>query len=115
SGFLNMIDGVASEEGRLFFATTYHYDRLDPALSRPGRLDIHIQYELSTADQADRLFTCFFQEFERSSVPASSAQPTPPSEKSVAALADAFAKAIPAKQISIAELQGYLQLSKTSP
>ncbi|KAJ6528026.1 P-loop containing nucleoside triphosphate hydrolase protein [Mycena capillaripes] len=115
SGLLNVIDGVASEEGRLLFATTNHWDRLDPALSRPGRIDVHVEYELSTADQAGALFMCFFQKFERSSVPASSAQPTPPSEKSMATLADAFARAIPAKEFSTAELQGYLQLHKTSP
>ncbi|KAJ7734222.1 P-loop containing nucleoside triphosphate hydrolase protein [Mycena metata] len=120
SGFLNMIDGVASEEGRLFFATctpqTNHYDRLDLALSRPGRVDVHFQYELSTADQAKTLFMRFFQEFKGSSVPASSAQSTQQSsQESTAALADSFAKAIPATELSIAEIQAYLQLNNTSP
>ncbi|KAJ7888287.1 mitochondrial chaperone BCS1 [Mycena leptocephala] len=114
SGLLNVIDGVGSEERRLLFATTNHWDRLDSALSRPGRIDVHVEYELSTADQAGALFMCF-QKFERSSVPASSAQPTPPSEKSIENLADAFARAIPAKEFSTAELQGYLQLNQTSP
>ncbi|CAE6454748.1 unnamed protein product [Rhizoctonia solani] len=39
SGLLNCLDGVAAAEGRLLFATTNHIERLDPALSRPGRMD----------------------------------------------------------------------------
>lgn len=117
SGFLNAIDGVGSKEGRLFFATVSAKEYIN-ALNQniaPRRLTTIIDYELSTAAQAVALFMCFFQKFERSSIPASSAQPTLPSEKSIAALADAFAKAIPAKEFSTADLQGYLQLHKTSP
>src|SRR5690606_7749955 len=40
SGLLNAIDGVASGEGRLLFMTTNHPERLDPALIRPGRIDM---------------------------------------------------------------------------
>lgn len=40
SGLLNTIDGVASSEERLLFMTTNHLDRLDPALIRPGRVDV---------------------------------------------------------------------------
>lgn len=35
SGLLNSLDGVAASTGRLLFATTNHYERLDPALTRP--------------------------------------------------------------------------------
>lgn len=41
SGLLNTIDGVAAPEGRLLIMTTNHRDRLDPALIRPGRADVH--------------------------------------------------------------------------
>ncbi|KAH9981031.1 BCS1 N terminal-domain-containing protein [Lactifluus volemus] len=40
SGFLNALDGVASGEERIIFLTTNHIDRLDPALIRPGRVDL---------------------------------------------------------------------------
>ncbi|KAJ7121416.1 hypothetical protein C8R44DRAFT_853057 [Mycena epipterygia] len=62
SGLLNVIDGVGSEEGKLFFATTNYFDRLDPALLRPGRIDRKIAYELATTDQARALFVRFFPE-----------------------------------------------------
>ncbi|KAJ7745365.1 P-loop containing nucleoside triphosphate hydrolase protein [Mycena metata] len=60
SGLLNVIDGVGSEEGKLFFATTNHIDRLDGALLRPGRIDRRVQYELATPPQAHALFNRFF-------------------------------------------------------
>ena len=39
SGFLNAIDGVRSQEGRIIIMTTNYKERLDPALLRPGRVD----------------------------------------------------------------------------
>ncbi|KAJ6454711.1 P-loop containing nucleoside triphosphate hydrolase protein [Mycena vitilis] len=62
SGLLNVIDGVGSEEGKLFFATTNYIDRLDPALLRPGRIDRKVEYELSSTQQARALFLRFFPE-----------------------------------------------------
>jgi chaperone BCS1 len=42
SGFLNALDGVRSQEGQILFMTTNHRERLDPALLRPGRADVHV-------------------------------------------------------------------------
>lgn len=47
SGFLNAIDGVRSQEGRIIIMTTNFKERLDPALLRPGRIDQ--MYEISFA------------------------------------------------------------------
>ncbi|CAO3656985.1 unnamed protein product [Mucor hiemalis] len=40
SGLLNSLDGVASAEERIIFLTTNHVEKLDPALIRPGRVDL---------------------------------------------------------------------------
>lgn len=40
SGLLNCLDGVASTEARILFMTTNYLNRLDPALVRPGRVDV---------------------------------------------------------------------------
>ncbi|XP_062190280.1 AAA-ATPase At3g50940-like [Phragmites australis] len=44
SGLLNFIDGLWSTSGeeRIFVFTTNYKDRLDPALLRPGRMDMHV-------------------------------------------------------------------------
>lgn len=60
SGLLNALDGVAAQEGRLLFATTNKYESLDPALTRPGRMDLHIEFKLASKYQARELYRCFF-------------------------------------------------------
>lgn len=60
SGLLGAIDGVAAQEGRLLFATTNKYKSLDPALIRPGRLDMHVQFDYAGKWQVEELFRCFF-------------------------------------------------------
>lgn len=44
SGLLNMVDGLWSSSGheRILIFTTNHKDRLDQALLRPGRMDMHV-------------------------------------------------------------------------
>ncbi|KAH7326947.1 P-loop containing nucleoside triphosphate hydrolase protein [Rhizoctonia solani] len=60
AGLLAAIDGVAAQEGRLLFATTNHIEVLDPALTRPGRMDVHIEFRLASKWQAKQLFKSFF-------------------------------------------------------
>lgn len=60
SGLLNALDGAASKEGLLVFMTTNHKDKLDPALIRKGRADVHIEFGLSTQDQANNMHRAFF-------------------------------------------------------
>ncbi|KAJ7625852.1 BCS1 N terminal-domain-containing protein [Roridomyces roridus] len=60
SGLLNALDGIAAQEGRLLYATTNKYEALDPALSRPGRMDIHVEFKRGSRYQAERLFFAFY-------------------------------------------------------
>ncbi|KAF5382514.1 hypothetical protein D9615_003085 [Tricholomella constricta] len=64
TGLLNALDGVAAAEGRLLFATTNHLDRLDPALSRPGRMDVWVEFKNASKWQAEALFRNFFPSTE---------------------------------------------------
>ncbi|KAK7312322.1 hypothetical protein VNO77_36100 [Canavalia gladiata] len=50
SGFLNFVDGLWSSCGdeRIIVFTTNHKDKLDPALLRPGRMDVHIDMTYCT-------------------------------------------------------------------
>lgn len=53
SGLLNALDGLGAAEGRLMFMTSNHPERLDPALIRPGRIDLSVAIgPLGPADAA---------------------------------------------------------------
>ena len=61
AGFLNCIDGVmAPSNGRILVMSTNHPERLDPALVRPGRVDLNIAVPTLGREQAsdyvDRVF-----------------------------------------------------------
>jgi mitochondrial chaperone BCS1 len=60
SGLLNALDGISAQEGRLLFATTNRYNTLDPALTRPGRMDLHVEFRLASRYQARELFKRFY-------------------------------------------------------
>jgi chaperone BCS1 len=60
SGLLNALDGVAAAEERLIFMTTNHIDRLDPALIRPGRVDVKVLLDWPTTSQIRDLFVKFY-------------------------------------------------------
>lgn len=60
SGLLNALDGIGAQEGRILFATTNRYSTLDSALTRPGRMDLHIEFRHATSAQAEDLFKYFY-------------------------------------------------------
>lgn len=60
SGLLNALDGVASTEGRVVFMTTNYLERLDPALIRPGRVDLKQLIGYATQTQLTHMFSRFY-------------------------------------------------------
>jgi len=56
SGLLNVIDGVASHEGRVLVMTTNHPEKLDDALIRDGRVDHQVAFRNATQKQIEELF-----------------------------------------------------------
>ncbi|CAA0839255.1 P-loop containing nucleoside triphosphate hydrolases superfamily protein [Striga hermonthica] len=57
SGLLNFIDGLWSTCGdeRIIIFTTNHKEKIDPALLRPGRMDMHINMSYCTPQGFDTL------------------------------------------------------------
>ena len=94
SGLLNAIDGVASQEGRLFMMTTNHIEKLDPALIRPGRCDVKVMICNASRDQMAAMFLRFF--------PGRDAD------------ARRFAGRLPPGELSMALIQGHLVEHKAS-
>ncbi|KAK8618966.1 hypothetical protein V6N13_132940 [Hibiscus sabdariffa] len=62
SGLLNFIDGLWSccGEERIIIFTTNHKERLDPALVRPGRMDMHIHMSCCNASMFRQLVFNYF-------------------------------------------------------
>lgn len=98
SGLLNMLDGVASTEARIIFMTTNYLDRLDPALIRPGRVDVREFVGYATDDQLMRAFLNFYPEENNQ-------------------MSQSFVESVRKIQnpVSMAMIQGYFMLFKNEP
>jgi len=97
SGLLNMLDGVASTEARILFMTTNYIERLDPALIRPGRIDVKEYIGYASRYQMIRAFQKFYPEVNNK-------------------VAQQFADKVESfkQNISMAQLQGYFLFHKES-
>lgn len=54
---LNSLDGIGAPTGRILFVTTNFPERLDPALTRPGRMDVALQFPHLTPETATQLYS----------------------------------------------------------
>jgi mitochondrial chaperone BCS1 len=120
---------------RLLFATTNHIERLDPALSRPGRMDVWVNFTHATKWQAEGIFKCFFPSKPSAKSDAESSESSPakdPSqtnlplskrkasthaiplldEEELSELAKRFAEAIPEDELSVCKSSGMAQCDK---
>lgn len=109
SGMLNVLDGVASSEERLLFMTTNYPEKLDPALTRPGRVDMKIYIGYASNCQLARAFDKFY--------PSKTGEPD---GRSFVDAIESARKQIKSKknskvQLSMADIQSYFLLYKDRP
>lgn len=62
SYFLNIIDGLNECSGRIIIMTTNRLDYLDPALIRPGRIDIKIEFLKCNLNDIYKMLQMFWKE-----------------------------------------------------
>ena len=62
SGLLNALDGVGSGLGQVFILSTNYRDRLDKALIRNGRVDLHVKFDWLKKAQAAEMFKIFYEQ-----------------------------------------------------
>lgn len=98
SGLLNALDGVASTEARIVFMTTNYLTRLDPALIRPGRVDLKEFVGHCTRYQLEMMYRRFYN--------------GPGVDLFASQFADNVLKLN--KLVSPAQVQGYFMIHKTS-
>ncbi|KAH6618052.1 BCS1 N terminal-domain-containing protein [Chaetomium sp. MPI-SDFR-AT-0129] len=64
SGLLNILDGVASQEGRVLIMTTNHVEKLDKALIRPGRVDMIVKFDRADETMTAQIFKAIYAPLE---------------------------------------------------
>ncbi|XP_066603199.1 mitochondrial chaperone BCS1 [Prorops nasuta] len=101
SGLLNCLDGVASAEGRILFMTTNYLQKLDPALIRPGRVDVKEYIGWCSFEQIEQMFLRFYKN----------------QDKPACDFARQFAECIVdyKKNVSPAQIQGFFMFYKNDP
>jgi chaperone BCS1 len=96
SGLLNALDGVASKDGNMVFMTTNHVELLDPALIRPGRVDVKVHFDYARPAEVTRLFERFYPRAE-------------------GWMAAEFTRRYAGEKVSMADVQRHLLEHKDSP
>lgn len=124
SGLLNVIDGAASQEGRILIMTSNTPETLDPALIRHGRIDKKIKFDYISRFDAKQLFIRMFSmhEDEQMDTPSetgldateksnnitTTSSPSLSHQESLTRLALEFSAKIPERKFTPAEIQGFL-------
>jgi chaperone BCS1 len=109
SGLLNALDGVAAGEERITFLTTNHIDRLDPALIRPGRVDMTVRIGEATRHQAAEMWDRFYGDIDKN---GDGRERFLQRLKSLGLIPDADNETKPALRTSTAAIQGLFLFNK---
>lgn len=134
SGLLNILDGIASQEGRILIMTTNHIEKLDKALIRPGRVDMIIPFGLADKEMVASIFRAVYALYENEDQPAGhqaheklakglatntdftiTTGKTAEAGELVESMAIQFSAKIPELEFSPAEIQGLLLRHKRLP
>lgn len=127
---LNAVDGIESAEGRILCMTTNNLAALDPALIRPGRVDLFLEYSKATQKQARQLFEEFYRDVDfkddeyvgcssdetlKAIIPGISSDKPTYDQEEVARLALKWSSMIEDYEFTCASLQGLLLMHKDKP
>jgi chaperone BCS1 len=112
SGLLNVLDGVASQEGRIVLMTSNMAHKLDDALIRPGRIDKMIFLGNISQRSAELMFLRMYTPDKTHALRSISRDLK---EGELQRLALQFSNQIPDDAFTPAQLQGYLLNRRNSP
>ncbi|KAH6693603.1 BCS1 N terminal-domain-containing protein [Plectosphaerella plurivora] len=123
SGLLNLLDGVASQEGRILIMTTNHAENLDKALLRPGRVDMTLEFGLADEYMTGAIFKGVFAHLHQKLLAKTGTdgpeidtkQEAEAVKAKIEAMASDFSARIPTDEFSPAEIQGYLIRHRREP
>ncbi|KAJ1326068.1 mitochondrial chaperone BCS1 [Microdochium nivale] len=113
SGLLNVLDGVASQEGRIVLMTSNFAAQLDDALIRPGRIDRMIFLGNISKESARLMYLRMYMP-DRGGVGDAEAR-SHIGERQLSRLAHDFRDAIPDDTFTPAQVQEYLLKYRNAP
>jgi SpoVK/Ycf46/Vps4 family AAA+-type ATPase len=58
---LNLWDGIEETSGRIMVITSNHYDKLDSAITRPGRIDVTIEMKNASRKIISQMYQHFYK------------------------------------------------------
>lgn len=106
-------------QGHVLIMTTNTPEKLDPALIRPGRVDLQVAFTFATRDQIHEIYMRMYSatsEEQASQKRMSNFKPVKITDpEKLQSMARRFADRIPADRFSPAEIQGYLLMRKRAP
>ncbi|GIK04416.1 hypothetical protein Aspvir_008499 [Aspergillus viridinutans] len=120
SALLNVLDGVGAHEGRILIMTTNHLEKLDAALTRPGRVDKMYYLGFADTPSIKQLFSVFYAATidEGSTCDPSNETGNGPANQSAREnhiLSEKFAHIVSSGQFTAAEVINYLMDFKDDP
>jgi len=59
---LNIIDGIQETSGRILIISSNYYDKLDKALTRPGRIDINLKLQNANHEIIKTMYNHYFND-----------------------------------------------------
>ncbi|KAI8072563.1 hypothetical protein BC940DRAFT_316699 [Gongronella butleri] len=78
SGMLNALDGLNSSDGTIVILTANDVNKIEPALLRPGRMDMKLKLDYAVHSQMKQMYRRFFRaEGNASAAPESSSNASP--------------------------------------
>jgi hypothetical protein len=61
SYLLNILDGIKESQDRIIIMTTNHVEKLDPALIRPGRIDLNINFKKASIKDIKEILNFYWK------------------------------------------------------
>ncbi|PKS10121.1 hypothetical protein jhhlp_001871 [Lomentospora prolificans] len=113
SGLLNVLDGVASQEGRIVLMTSNFADKLDKALVRPGRIDQMIYLGNISRASAEEMFLRMYAPSKSDTEVGLLGNKYTVQE--LGKLATKFSTQLPEERFTPAQIQGFLLGHKEEP
>lgn len=119
SGLLNVLDGVASQEGRIVLMTSNLAHKLDKALVRPGRIDKMVYMGKISSHSArgmfERMYRPQMSAEGAAALSGGDADLVKSQEEEFDVLSGRFSSQVPDDIFTPAQLQGYLLRHRNSP